>query len=135
MTTINTSSLSTYNSAFTAAIKKPDAAQTDETKTAAPEKITADMSGTQVSEASKSSGGSPKEQMIEQIKKQIEDTQEMLEKLREQLAAVQKGSADDDTKAQQSMAIQSQIIAASANLQTLQASLLELIGGSVDTKA
>lgn len=137
MTTINTSSLSNYSSAFAVAVKKPEAAQTDETKTSEATSVSADLSGAKVGGASnsKSTASTPTEEMIEQIKKQIEQTEKQLEQQRAQLAAVQSSKADEQTKLQQAMAIQTQIAATSASLQTLQGSLLQLIGGSINTTA
>ncbi|GAB7532162.1 hypothetical protein PS3A_45770 [Pseudomonas sp. 3A(2025)] len=137
MTTINTSSLSSYSSALSLTARKPEAVQADETKTSETTRVSADLSGAKTGGASKSksTATTPTEEMIEQIKKQIEQTEKQLEQQRAQLAAVQSSKADEQTKAQQVMAIQVQIAATSANLQTLQGSLLQLIGGSIDTTA
>jgi len=80
-------------------------------------------------------GGSNGSDVIEQLKKQIERTEKLLAEQQAQLARVQKSNADQEQKAQESMAIQTQIMATQAALQTLQAALLQAMTVSVDTHA
>ncbi|WP_434605610.1 hypothetical protein [Pseudomonas sp. R1-7] len=80
-------------------------------------------------------GGSSGSNVIEQLKKQIERTEKLLAEQQAQLARVQKSRADQEQKAQETMAIQTQIMATQATLQTLQAALLQAMTVSIDTHA
>jgi vacuolar-type H+-ATPase subunit I/STV1 len=80
-------------------------------------------------------GGSNGSDIIEQLKKQIERTEKLLADQQAQLARVQKSQADQEQKAQQAMAIQTQIMGTQATLQTLQAALLQAMTVSIDTHA
>jgi len=80
-------------------------------------------------------GGSNGSDIIEQLKKQIERTEKLLADQQAQLARVQKSRADEEQKAQQAMAIQTQIMGTQATLQTLQAALLQAMTVSIDTHA
>ncbi|MBT2295314.1 hypothetical protein [Pseudomonas fluorescens] len=73
--------------------------------------------------------------VIEQLKKQIEQTEKLLAEQQAQLARVQKSQANQEQKAQETMAIQTQIMATQATLQTLQAALLQAMTVSIDTHA
>jgi vacuolar-type H+-ATPase subunit I/STV1 len=80
-------------------------------------------------------GGSNGSNIIEQLKKQIERTEKLLADQQAQLARVQKSRGDEEQKAQQAMAIQTQIMGTQATLQTLQAALLQAMTVSIDTHA
>ncbi|WP_434628559.1 hypothetical protein J3P84_05565 [Pseudomonas sp. Z1-29] len=80
-------------------------------------------------------GGSNGSNIIEQLKKQIERTEKLLADQQAQLARVQKSRANEEQKAQQAMAIQTQIMGTQATLQTLQAALLQAMTVSIDTHA
>lgn len=80
-------------------------------------------------------GGGNGSNIIEQLKKQIERTEKLLADQQAQLARVQKSRADEEQKAQQAMAIQTQIMGTQATLQTLQAALLQAMTVSIDTHA
>ena len=80
-------------------------------------------------------GGSNGSNVIEQLKKQIERTEKLLAEQQAQLARVQKSQGDQEQKAQEAMAIQTQIMATQATLQTLQAALLQAMTVSIDTHA
>ncbi|NBF05086.1 hypothetical protein GV819_22630 [Pseudomonas sp. Fl5BN2] len=75
-------------------------------------------------DAVKASGNS-----IEELEKQIEQTQEMLAQQQAQLADMQKSQASDEQKAMQAMEMQTQIAVTSSNLLALQAALLQAIFG------
>jgi septal ring factor EnvC (AmiA/AmiB activator) len=91
-----------------------------------------DTSGANIAGAGGSSGASD---VIEQLKKQIERTEKLLAEQQAQLARVQKSQADQEQKSQEAMAIQTQIMATQATLQTLQAALLQAMTVSIDTHA
>ncbi|WP_420231529.1 hypothetical protein ACN079_20065 [Pseudomonas sp. ABY48] len=95
-------------------------------------KLEVDTSGANIAGAGGSSGSSD---VIEQLKKQIEQTEKLLAEQQAQLARVQKSRADQEQKAQETMAIQTQIMATQATLQTLQAALLQAMTVSIDTHA
>lgn len=95
-------------------------------------KLEVDTSGANIAGAGGSSGSSD---VIEQLKKQIEQTEKLLAEQQAQLARVQKSRADEEQKAQETMAIQTQIMATQATLQTLQAALLQAMTVSIDTHA
>lgn len=134
MTTINTSSLSPYPSAFTAGFKNDESTKTDATT------ATVNLRGNvyQTPEASGAGkaegGGTPRDQMIKQLQEQIKQAQKMLQQ-QQQLAAVHASKASDQEKAQQAMAIEQQMANTNAQITSLQGSLLELMKGSVDTTA
>ncbi|AHL32376.1 hypothetical protein CD58_05505 [Pseudomonas brassicacearum] len=94
-------------------------------------KLSVDTSGANVAGAPSSGGGD----VIEQLKKQIEQAEKLLAQQQAQLARVQKSQANEEQKAQQAMAIQTQIMGTQAMLQTLRASLLLAMTVSVDTHA
>lgn len=71
----------------------------------------------------------------EQLEKQIKQAEKLLAEQQAQLARTQKGQASEEQKAQQTMALQTQIMGTQATLQTLEASLLQATAGSVDTHA
>ena len=96
-------------------------------------KLEVDTSGANIAGAGGSSGSSS--DVIEQLKKQIEQTEKLLAEQQAQLARVQKSRADEEQKAQETMAIQTQIMATQATLQTLQAALLQAMTVSIDTHA
>lgn len=91
-----------------------------------------DTSGANIAGAGGSSGSGD---VIEQLKKQIERTEKLLAEQQAQLARVQKSQADQEQKSQEAMAIQTQIMATQATLQTLQAALLQAMTVSIDTHA
>ncbi|AOE64060.1 hypothetical protein LOY64_05715 [Pseudomonas corrugata] len=72
---------------------------------------------------------------VEQLKKQIEQAEKLLAQQQAELARVQKSQASEEQKIQQAMAIQTQIMGTQAALQSLRASLLQAMAGSVDTHA
>ncbi|SCY09263.1 hypothetical protein [Pseudomonas sp. NFACC37-1] len=90
-----------------------------------------DTRGANVAGAPASGGGD----IIEQLKKQIEQAEKLLAQQQAQLARVQKSQANEEQKTQQAMAIQTQIMGTQAMLQTLRASLLQAMTVSVDTHA
>ncbi|OQR32860.1 hypothetical protein BWR59_11445 [Pseudomonas sp. Bc-h] len=69
------------------------------------------------------------------MQEQIKQTQKMLEQQQQQLAAAQSSKAPEQEKAAQVMAIQQQISGTMAQLGAQQASLMELMKGSVNTTA
>jgi len=73
--------------------------------------------------------------VIEQIKKQIEQTEKVLAQQQAQLARVQKSQASEEQKAQQAMNIQTQIMGTQAALQTLRSALLQAMTVGIDTHA
>ncbi|WP_024645262.1 FlxA-like family protein [Pseudomonas syringae] len=150
MTTINTSTLNSYSSSLTLAVKPTDAETTKAATAAAAATTTteteksSDQASTDDGKAGAAGGGgsvggsseASLNQTVEQIKQQIKDVQKQLVEQKAQLAAAQSGNGSAEEKAQKSMAIQGQISVISANLQTLQASLLQLeTGGGVNTTA
>jgi len=94
-------------------------------------KLKVDTSGANIAGV----GGSSGNNVIEQLKKQIERTEKLLAEQQAQLARVQKSQADQEQKSQETMAIQTQIMATQATLQTLQAALLQAMTVSIDTHA
>ncbi|WP_260963215.1 hypothetical protein [Pseudomonas citri] len=90
-----------------------------------------DTSGANVAGAPSSTGVN----VIEQIKKQIEQTEKLLAQQQAQLARVQQSQASEEQKAQQAMAIQTQIMGTQAALQTLRSSLLQAMTVGVDVHA
>jgi len=71
---------------------------------------------------------------VEQLQKQIEQTQKMLDGQQAQMASVARGQATDEQKAQQAMEIQTQIAVTNSTLMGLQAALLQALF-SVDVHA
>lgn len=136
MTTISGTTLNLYpSSPLKATIREPEdkatsalapvddsAEQSDEASTK-PSKVTGDLAATSSTS------------YVEQLKKQIEQAQKLLAQQQAQLQSVERGQASDEQKAQQAMAIQTQIMGTSASLQTLQSALLQAMSGSVDTHA
>ncbi|MBC3373736.1 hypothetical protein HU762_07250 [Pseudomonas sp. SWRI92] len=94
-------------------------------------KLEVDTSGANIAGV----GGSNGSNVIEQLKKQIERTEKLLADQQAQLARVQKSQANQEQKAQETMAIQTQIMGTQATLQTLQAALLQAMTVSIDTHA
>ncbi|WPN64544.1 hypothetical protein QMK47_06020 [Pseudomonas sp. P9_35] len=94
-------------------------------------KLEVDTSGANVAGAGAEAGGD----IIEQLKKQIEQAEKLLAQQQAQLARVQKSQASEEQKAQQAMALQTQIMGTQATLQTLRASLLQAMTISIDTHA
>jgi flagellar motor switch/type III secretory pathway protein FliN len=135
MTTINTSSLGAYSSAFTVGFKNDESTKSDATT------ASVNLRGNVYQEPKAAGAGksgeasTPREQMIKQLQEQIKQTQKMLEQQQQQLAAVQSSKAPEQEKAAQLMAIQQQISGTMAQLNTQQAALLELMKGSVSTTA
>jgi predicted ribosome quality control (RQC) complex YloA/Tae2 family protein len=134
MTTINTSTLSPYANPFTVALKNDQATKSDVVT------ASVNLRGTAYTEPGKKAGEAeapqwPREQMIKQLQDQIKETQKVLEQQQQQLAAALNSKAPEQEKAAQVMAIQQQIAGTMAQLTALQASLLELMKGSVSTKA
>ncbi|AXA55556.1 hypothetical protein ACNT2N_09855 [Pseudomonas thivervalensis] len=101
------------------------------TETGEDKKLEADTGGASIAGV----GGSSGSDIIEQLKKQIERTEKLLAEQQAQLAQVQQSRADEEQKAQETTAIQIQIMATQATLQTLQAALLQAITVSIDTHA
>ncbi|RMO94275.1 hypothetical protein ALQ33_02640 [Pseudomonas syringae pv. philadelphi] len=147
MTTINTSSLNSNPSPFTFVVKKPEADAVKASTTSATDAEKATDESTTVSTEAKtgaasgggSVGGSSQsalDETIEKIKQQIKDAQKQLAQLQAQLASAQSGKGTPEEKAQRAMAIQAQVVATSATLQTLQGALLQLqTEGGVKTTA
>ncbi|BBP61369.1 hypothetical protein [Pseudomonas sp. St316] len=138
MTTISATTINPYPlSAPTTRIKGADedtTATTTASTDAGDEKgksLKVDTSGANVAGAP-SSGGID---IVEQLKKQIEQTEKLLAQQQAELARVQKSQASAEQKAQQTMAIQTQIMGTQAALQTLRASLLQAMTTSIDTHA
>ncbi|RMM65431.1 hypothetical protein ALQ74_01297 [Pseudomonas savastanoi pv. glycinea] len=144
MITINTSTLNSYSSPLTLAVKSTDAEAIKSATTTTETEKTSDQASTEGGKAGAAGGGgsvggsskSALNQTIEQIKQQIKDAQKQLAQQQAQLAAAQSGNGTAEEKALKAMAIQGQIASTSANLQTLQASLLQLeTEGGVNTTA
>ncbi|RMN48591.1 hypothetical protein SAMN05444506_102180 [Pseudomonas syringae] len=134
MITINTSTLNSYSSPLTLAVKTTEAeAIKSATATTETEK-SSDQASTEGGKAGAASGGgsvggssqSALDDTIEKIKQQIKDAQKQLAQQQAQLAAAQSGKGTPEEKAMKALAIQAQISATSATLQTLQGSLLQL---------
>ncbi|ADD52991.1 hypothetical protein BTW15_27985 [Pseudomonas syringae pv. tomato] len=137
MTTINTSTLNSYASSLTIAVKPTDAEATKAAATATTTTETeksSDQASTEGGKAGAAGGGgsvggssqSALDDTIEKIKQQIKDAQKQLAQQQAQLAAAQSGKGTPEEKAMKALAIQAQISATSATLQTLQGSLLQL---------
>ncbi|RMO71339.1 hypothetical protein [Pseudomonas syringae group genomosp. 3] len=134
MITINTSTLNSYSSPLTLAVKTTEAeAIKSATATAETEK-SSDQASTEGGKAGAASGGgsvggssqSALDETIEKIKQQIKDAQKQLAQQQAQLAAAQSGKGTPEEKAMKAIAIQAQVSTTSATLQTLQGSLLQL---------
>ncbi|MCF5470634.1 FlxA-like family protein [Pseudomonas syringae] len=146
MTPINTSTRNSYSSSLTIAVKNPDAekapATAAATSTAETEK-TGDQASAEGGKTGAAGGGSvggssqsALDDTIEKLKEQIKEAQKQLAQEQAQLAAAQSGKGTPEEKAMKALAIQAQISATSANLQTLQGSLLQLqTEGGVKTTA
>ncbi|MGN2435455.1 MULTISPECIES: hypothetical protein [Pseudomonas syringae group] len=134
MITINTSTLNSYSSPLTLAVKTTEAeAIKSATATTETEK-SSDQASTEGGKAGAASGGgsvggssqSALDETIEKIKQQIKDAQKQLAQQQAQLAAAQSGKGTPEEKAMKAIAIQAQVSTTSATLQTLQGSLLQL---------
>ncbi|MCF5501000.1 FlxA-like family protein [Pseudomonas syringae] len=146
MTTINTSTLHSYSCSLPIAVKNTDAekatATAAATSTAETEK-TGDQASAEGGKTGAAGGGSvggssqsALDDTIEKLKEQIKEAQKQLAQEQAQLAAAQSGKGTPEEKAMKALAIQAQISATSANLQTLQGSLLQLqTEGGVKTTA
>ncbi|EPJ80846.1 MULTISPECIES: hypothetical protein [Pseudomonas] len=141
MTTISTSSLSSYSTAFSVTIKKDPAATaavptatvaTAEDDSGKPSTVAVDATGAGGATASSPSDAAQKS--IDQLKELIKETEKQLQKEQQQLAAALNGNGSDAEKAQRAMAIQTQIASTTALLQSQQAALIQLTGG-VNTTA
>lgn len=135
MTTINTSSLSAYSSVFTAGFKNDQSSKSEATTTSVNLRGNVYKTPEAAGAGKAQEGSTPREQMIKQLQEQIKQAQKTLQQQQQQLAAVQASKASDQEKAQQAMAIQQQIANTTAQITTLQGSLLELMKGSVSTTA
>ena len=145
MTTISTSSLSTYSSAYSVTIKKDDAATT----AASSDETTATGEATSTDSTKVAAGGAPAgggaagsstsdatQESIEKLQEQIEQTEKQLQQQDQQPAAAQNGSGTPEEKAQKAMAIQAQISGTNATLSSQQAALVQLqTSGGIDTTA
>ncbi|MBT2339397.1 MULTISPECIES: hypothetical protein [Pseudomonas] len=138
MTTISATSVNPYPLSAPTVRIKGAAEDTSVTSTAATDagdkkekSLKVDTSGANIAGAPTSGGVD----IIEQLKKQIEQTEKLLAQQQAELARVQKSQASQDQKAQQAMAIQTQIMGTQAALQTLRASLLQAMTVGVDTHA
>ncbi|KOP60498.1 hypothetical protein OX90_05915 [Pseudomonas coronafaciens pv. porri] len=145
MTIINTSTLNSYSSSLTIAVKTTDAEAAKATAASTTEtEKTGDQAATEGGKAGAAAGGgsvggssqSSLDSTIEKLKQQIKEAQKQLAQQQAQLAAAQSGKGTPEEKAMKAIAIQAQISATSANLQTLQGSLLQLqTEGGVKTTA
>lgn len=145
MTTINASSLSSYSSSFTVAVKKDattaaadsDTSTTDATSASASTAATAaGGAGGAGAAGGASDSSSTSEQAIAKLEEQIKETQKRLQEQQQQLAAAQASSDTDEEKSARVMAIQGQISSTTASLSTEQAALLQLQkSGSINTTA
>ncbi|MBC3949356.1 FlxA-like family protein [Pseudomonas folii] len=141
MTTINTSSLGLYPATLTATIKSNADAKASETESgdSVPSKINVDLRGnvyqTDDTKAGAAAPSSPADEAIANLQKQIKEVQKQLLREQQQLAAAQNSKGSETEKASRIMAIQQQISGTSAQLATLQASLLELMKGNIKTTA
>jgi hypothetical protein len=143
MTTINASSLSSYSTRFTVAVKKDATAEvadsdasTTTDATSASASITATAAGGAGGAGGASDSSSTSEQAIAKLEEQIKETQKRLQEQQQQLAATQASSGTDEEKSARVMAIQGQISSSTASLATEQAALLQLQkSGSINTTA
>lgn len=142
MTTINTSSLGLYPATLTATVKSNADAKAAETQSgdATTSKLSVELRGNvyQTDEDKKAGAAgpsSPADQAIANLQKQIKEVQKQLLRQQQQLAAAQNSKGTDIEKATRIMAIQQQISGTTAQLATLQAALLDLMKGSVNTTA
>ncbi|SHM80189.1 hypothetical protein SAMN05216593_103229 [Pseudomonas asturiensis] len=141
MTTINTSTLNAYSSSLSVTVKNQEAqaataVATDDKKTAETDVAAANATGPVEGGSAGGSSSSALDSTIEKIKEQIKQAQKQLAQEQSQLAAAQSGKGTPEEKAQKALSILSQIMATSATLQTLQASLLQLqTQGGVNTTA
>ncbi|MFK3798698.1 MULTISPECIES: hypothetical protein [unclassified Pseudomonas] len=129
MTTINTSSLSPYPTAFTTAVRNDESTKSEATT------VNVNLRGNVYEPPKADDSGMTREQMIKQLQEQIKETQKMLEQQQQQLAAAQASKVSEEEKATQVMAIQQQIAGTTARLAAQQAALLELMKGTVNTTA
>ncbi|MFJ3524962.1 hypothetical protein ACIPO9_20980 [Pseudomonas sp. NPDC090203] len=129
MTTINVGGLSAYPSVFTAGFKNDESTKDDSVK------VAADLSTAVAPSKPSTVGTTTREQMIKQIQEQIKEVQKRLQEQQKQLAAIQHSKLAEQDKAAQVSAISQQIANTTSQLMALQASLLELMKGSVNTTA
>ena len=135
MTSINTTSLSLYSSALTV---RPS---TDTTQATDAEPGSVKLQGNLFKSVSATgeTGGAPAtnpvEEAIKQLKERIKEAQKQLKEQQEQLAAVMNSRMSEQEKAQRVMAIQQQIAGTLGLLAGLQASLMEMVKGSIKTTA
>lgn len=145
MTTISTSSLSSYSTRFTVAVKQ-DATTTaaDSDASTATDAASASATPTTAAGSAGGAGGaggasdssSTSEQAIAKLEEQIKETQKRLQEQQQQLAAAQASAGTDEEKSARVMAIQGQISSSAASLATEQAALLQLQkSGSINTTA
>lgn len=140
MTTINTSSLSLYNSQFTLASKSDQDKASEGVTTVGVNLRGTTSKLTDTSKKEPAAAKTPAEQAIEQLKERIAETQKRLAEQTRQLAAAQSADTDPQIKAQQVMAIQQQISGTTAELAAEQGSLMQLLqaqakGSQVNTTA
>ncbi|WP_122532964.1 hypothetical protein [Pseudomonas viridiflava] len=145
MVTINTSTLRAYSSSLSLTVKNQEAQKATATATATTDddkKTTeVNLENAKADGASDggSVGGSSKsvlDSTKDKIKEMIKLAQKQLAQQQAQLAAVEASQGTPEEKAMKAMAIQTQIMATSANLQTLQGALLQLeTEGGVKTTA
>lgn len=134
MTSINASSMGPYLNVFTPGVKKDDGQSTDSTS----EGVTVRSAFKPVSDAGEtgsSEATSPSQQAIKQLQEQIKEAQKRLLEQQQQLAAAQNSKTPEPEKSQRVMAIQQGISGTMAQLTALQASLLELMKGTVNVTA
>ncbi|MFJ3484890.1 hypothetical protein ACIPL1_16100 [Pseudomonas sp. NPDC090202] len=129
MTTINVGSLSAYSSTFTAGFKNDESTKSEAVT------ASANLSGAVPESKSSTVGSTTREQMIKQLQEQIKEVQKTLQEQQKRLAAVQHSKLSEQEKAQQAAAISQQIANTTSQLMALQASLLELMKGTVNTTA
>ncbi|WP_122409834.1 hypothetical protein [Pseudomonas viridiflava] len=143
MVTINTSTLSAYPNSLSLTVKNQDAQTATATATTDDDKKTTEVNLENAKADGASDGGSVGgssksvlDSTKDKIKEMIKLAQKQLAEQQAQLAAVQASQGTADEKAMRAMAIQTQIMATSANLQTLQGALLQLeTEGGVKTTA
>jgi Tfp pilus assembly protein FimV len=129
MTTINTGSLTAYSSGFSVGFKNDDSTKSEAVT------ASANLSTAVPPQKPSTVGTTTREQMIKQLQQQIKEVQKQLQEQQKQLAAVQHSKMPDMEKAQQVNAISQQIATTTSQMMALQASLLELMKGSVNTTA
>lgn len=134
MTSINTSSMGPYLNVFTPGVKKGDAQPADGSS----DGVTGRSAFKPVSDTGETGSAqstSPSQQIIKQLQEQIKEVQKRLLEQQQQLAVAQNSKTPEPEKSQQVMAIQQGISGTMAQLTALQASLLELMKGTVSVTA